>query len=324
MKKLIVNIPAYNEAKNIAKTVKSVPREIAGISEVLVQVVDDGSRDSTAEVAKEAGADIVVSHSTNRRLGAVFNTAVESAIDNGADLMVNIDADGQFDSRQIPEMVAPILSGEADITIGDRFNRGTAEGIPFLKSFLNRLAAKVVGAFLNVEIHDLTCGFRAHSREALLRLNQVTGFTYTQETIIDAIGKKLKLKWIPVRVRYFEDRQSRIVKSVWSFVNNSFKIIIKAIRDVRPMKFFGLPGLVLISLSGVFFAVFLYLYLPNLQITPYRNHLLVAIAFFLVGLQFLVFALLSDMTKTNRQMIEYLAYREKLRRWRKARRRKMS
>ncbi len=306
--KLIINIPAYNEADAIAQTTQNMPRKFEGISETLIQVIDDGSQDDTASIAKKAGADIVISHSTNRRLGATFNTAVESAINHQADIMVNIDADGQFDSAQIQEMIQPILDNEVDITIGDRFNKGTADGIPFLKNLLNRIAAKIVGSFLNVQIHDLTCGFRAHSKEALLRLNKVTGFTYTQETIIDAIGKKLKLKWIPVKVTYFENRKSRIVKSIWSFVNNSTKIIIKAIRDVRPMKFFGIPGLILIIASFVVFGIFLSLYLPELQITPYRNHLLVAIVLFLVGLQFVVFALMADMIKTNRQITEDLLY----------------
>jgi len=317
MKKLIINIPAYNEAKAIGKTIREIPREFQGIDEILIQIIDDGSKDGTAKVAREAGANIVISHETNRRLGAAFNTAVESAIDNQANIMVNIDADGQFDSGQIQEMIQPIIDGDADITIGDRFKKGSADGIPFLKNLLNRLAAKIVGTFLNTEIHDLTCGFRGHSKEALLRLNKVTGFTYTQETIIDAIGKKLKLTWIPVSVKYFDGRQSRIVKSIWSFVNNSTKIIIKAVRDVRPMKFFGVPGGMLILLSFTSFIIFLSLYLPELKITPYRNHLLVSIAFFLVGLQFIVFALLADMTKTNRQISEEIIYQERLKRWNK-------
>ena len=317
MKKLIINIPAYNEAKAIGKTIREMPREFEGIDKVLIQVIDDGSKDNTAKVAKEAGADIVISHETNRRLGITFNTAVESAISHQANIMVNIDADGQFDSGQIKDMIQPILAGEVDITIGDRFNKGSADGIPFAKNLLNRLAAKIVGKFLKVDIHDLTCGFRGHSKEALLKLNKVTGFTYTQETIIDAIGKKLKLKWIPVTVKYFENRQSRIVKNIWSFVNNSAKIIIKAIRDVRPMKFFGIPGVILLFLSFLSFGIFLFLYLPELKITPYRNHLLVAIAFFLVGLQFIVFALLADMIKANRQISEDIIYRMKLEKWEK-------
>ncbi len=307
--KLIINIPAYNEAKAIGQTIKNIPRVYDGIDSVLIQVIDDGSRDDTAKVAREAGAEIIVSHTTNRRLGAAFNTAVRSALQNDADIMVNIDADGQFDPRQISDMIAPILRGEADITIGDRFRGGSAQGIPFIKNFLNKLAAKLVSMFLNTDIHDLTCGFRGHNREALLRLNTVTGFTYTQETIIDAIGKNLKLQWIPVTVRYFEGRKSRVVKSVWKFVNNSAKIIIKAVRDVRPMKFFGIPGLFVIVMSIALFIFFLILYLPEFQITPYRNYLLASIVLFFVGMQFLVFALIADMIKTNRQLTEETMYR---------------
>lgn len=316
--KLIINIPAYNEGEVIGKTIKSIPREFDGIDEVLIQVIDDGSKDDTAKISREAGADIVVSHTTNRRLGIVFNTAVESALKNNADFMVNIDADGQFDVNEIKNVLAPVVNNEADMVIGDRFNKGKAHDIPFVKSFFNKLGAKLVGTFLSVKTYDLTCGFRAHNRETLLRLNQVSGFTYTQETIIDAIGKNLKLKWVPITVRYFEGRKSRIVKSVFSFVNNSAKIIIKAVRDVRPMKFFGIPGVILISFSAVFFVIFLSFYLQDLKISPYINYLLASITLFLVGLQFFVFALIADMIKSNRKLTEDQMYLMKKDRYEKS------
>ncbi len=307
--KLIINIPAYNEADVIGKTIRNIPRVYDGIDEVLIQVIDDGSHDQTTQVARDAGVDIVVVHKTNRKLGIAFNSAVRSALAHGADIMVNIDADGQFDAQEIKNVLAPILDGSADMVIGDRFATGTATGIPFIKKFLNTFAAHLVGTFLGVKIDDLTCGFRAHNRETLLRLNAVTGFTYTQETIIDAIGKHLKLQWVPVNVQYFDNRQSRIVKSVWKFVSNSAKIIIKAVRDVRPMKFFGIPGIVLMLLSFIVFSVFLHSYFLTLKITPYYNYLLMSIVLFFIGLQFLVFALIADMIKTNRQLTEETMYR---------------
>ncbi len=306
--KLIINIPAYNEAQAIGTTIKNLPRSLKGISDVLVQVIDDGSRDNTAEIARSAGADIVISHSTNRRLGAVFNTAVESALANGADIMINIDADGQFDTNEIPKLLTPILNGRADMVIGERFSAGNAHNIPIAKKVLNRIGAKIVGHFLNVDIHDLTCGFRAHNRETLLRLNPIVGFTYTQESIIDAIGKKLSLQWVPITVHYFPDRKSRVVRSIWHFVNNSARIIVKAVRDIRPMKFFGFPGLFLITISVAVFCYFLFLYFPHLQITPYRNYLLSAIVLFLIGLQFIVFALIADMIKASRKLTEDIMY----------------
>lgn len=315
--KLVVNIPAFNEEEKLADTIKSIPRQLDGIDEVFIQVVDDGSQDKTARIARESGADFIHSHRVNRGIGITFRTAVEKALRNGADIMVNIDADGQFDCADIQKLVRPILNGEADMVSADRFSEKTAQNIPWIKNFLNRIAAWVIGRFMNTKIHDLTCGFRAYSREGLLRLNLPGDFTYTQEVIIDLLGKNLKIKWIPVNVKYFSERKSRVVRSVYRYVNNSFKIILKAIRDVRPMKFFGIPGLFLILLSFVLFGVFLYFYIPELKITPYRNYLLFGIALFLVGLQFVVFALIADMIKSNRKLTEDLMYQTKKEKYKK-------
>lgn len=306
--KLIVNIPAYNEEKKIGETIGRIPRTFAGIREVLIQVVDDGSTDQTAQVARAAGADFVLSHTINRKLGVMFATASENALSQGADIMVNIDADGQFDPADIQKLIDPILKRQADMVVGNRFAEHKAENIPWAKDFLNRLGARMVGGFLNVKTEDLTCGFRAHNRETLLRLNTPTGFTYTQETIIDAIGKNLRLVWIPVKVTYFSDRQSKIVKSVYSFVNNSARIILKAVRDVRPMKFFGVPGLILIFISFLIFSIFLFFYFQDFKISPYRNYIFLSAITFLVGLQFTVFALMADMIRTNRRLTEDQTY----------------
>jgi glycosyltransferase involved in cell wall biosynthesis len=312
--KLVVNIPAFNEEKKIEETIRRVPRQFAGIDEVFVQVIDDGSGDRTAELAREAGADFVYSHNSNRGIGIAFRTSVGKALGNGADIMVNIDADGQFNPDDIGKLIQPILDNKADIVSATRFGSKEAKDMPKSKYYLNKIAAWIIGKFLNFKIDDLTCGFRAYSREALLRLNLPGNFTYTQETIIDAIGKNLKLMWIPVEVKYFEDRKSRVVKSIYTYVNNSARIILKAVRDVRPMKFFGIPSTILILISLGFFLYFFIMYLHDLKITPYRNYLLASITLLLVGLQFLVFALMADMIKSNRKLTEdqmYLLRKEK-------------
>lgn len=317
--KLIVNIPAYNEEAKIGETITRIRESFSAdfyskgegkiISQKLIQVVDDGSSDNTAKIAQEAGADFIVSYKPNRRLAYSFKRAVESSLENDADFMVNIDADGQFNPNDIPKLLLPILSGECDMVIANRFGEHEAENMPKIKYRLNRIAAKLIGFFLNYPIDDLTCGFRAHNRETLLRLNVTNvNFTYTQETIIDAIGKNLKLKWIPVKVQYFADRESRIVKSVWKFVSNSAKIILKAVRDVRPMKFFGFPGLALVIASFVVFAVFLFHYFQTFQITTYRNYLFLSAALLFIGSQLLIFALIADMIKTNRNLVEEQLY----------------
>jgi len=309
--RLIVNLPAFNEEEKIASTIKRVPRTIEGIDEVFVQVIDDGSKDNTFRVAKEAGAEFVYSNGVNRGIGKTFRHAVERALENGADIMVNIDADGQFDPEDIKKLIQPLLKYEADMVSADRFDHLAAKNIPFLKDLLNRLAAKVIGSFMNVNIKDLTCGFRAYNKETLLRLNLPGDFTYTQEVIIDALGKNLKIVWLPVMVTYFEGRKSRVVKTIWSYVNNSFRIIIRAIRDVRPMKFFGIPGLFLMTLGIVLFLVFLFFYFQDLKISPYRNYLWFASGFFFIGLQFFVFALIADMIRSSRRLTEDLMYQIK-------------
>jgi glycosyltransferase involved in cell wall biosynthesis len=324
--KLIVNIPAYNEEAKIGETIRRIKKSFEAdfyreglgkaVAEKLVQVVDDGSTDRTADAAREAGADLIVSYRPNRRLAYSFKRAVENALENGVDFMVNIDADGQFDPNDIPQLLAPVLEGDYDMVIANRFGGVKAKNIPFVKNFLNRFAASMVGYFLNVKTEDLTCGFRAHNRETLLRLNLANvNFTYTQETIIDAVGKNLKLKWVPVEVTYFADRESRIAKSIWKFVNNGFKIILKAVRDVRPMKFFGIPGLALISISLVGFGAFLVQYVwSDFKITPFLNYLFFSSVVFIIGVQLLIFAFIADMIKSNRLLVEeqmYLMKRER-------------
>lgn len=306
--KLIINLPAFNEEEKIGQTIKRIPRKFNGIDKVLIQVINDGSKDNTVSVSQQAGADIIVSHNTNRGIGVVFKTAVSNALENGADIMVNIDADGQFDPNDIQKLIDPIIDGEADMVIADRFGEHKAKNIPWIKDFLNRFAANIVGRFMQFNIKDLTCGFRAMNSETMLKLNLPGGFTYTQETIIDALGKNLKLKWLPVKVTYFADRKSRVVKSIYQFVNNSFKIIIKAIRDVRPMKFFGIPGLILIIISLSIFSFFLFFYFQDFKISPYRNYLLLSAVLFLIGLQAIIFALIADMIKTNRKLTEDQMY----------------
>lgn len=319
--KLIINIPAYNEEKKIGQTIQRIKQSFnqsfyqktgAIITEKLIQIIDDGSTDKTIAESQKAGADLIVSYKPNRRLAYSFKRAVENSLKNQADLMVNIDADGQFDPNDIPTLLTPILEGKYDMVIASRFGKHAAKNIPFLKDFLNRLGAKMVGFFLNHPIDDLTCGFRAHNRETLLRLNLTNvHFTYTQETIIDAIGKNLKLKWIPVKVSYFADRKSRIVKSITSFVINSFKIILQAVRDVRPLKFFGIPGLFFLLVAFIGFTFFLFHYLQNLKITPYLNYIFFSTIFLLLGIQLLIFALIADMIRSNRKITEEILYQQR-------------
>jgi len=316
--KLIINIPAYNEEEKIAETIKKIPRTFSGVDEVLIQVIDDGSIDKTVEKARAAGADLIVSYKPNRRLAYSFKRAIENSLENGADIMVNIDADGQFDPSEIVKLISPIINGQADMVIGNRFGETKAKNIPWIRKSLNKFAAGTIGFFLGYKTNDLTCGFRAHNRETMLRLNLVnTHFTYTQETIIDAVGKNLKLVWVPVTVTYFDNREAKITKSIWKFVGNSTKIILKAIRDVRPLKFFGWPGIFFIFLGIIGLIFFAFHYFQDLKITPYRNYIIFSSISIFLGIQLAIFALIADMIKSNRKLTEEQMYLFKVEKYKK-------
>lgn len=306
--RLIVNIPAYNEEKTIAAVIQKIPRRIKGFDEVKVQVVDDGSSDKTVEISREAGADFVVSHLRNMGVGAAFKTGVESSLENGADVMVNIDADGQFPAGDIPKFTDLVLSGKADMVVASRFGIKSARNMPWIKNFLNRFAASVIGKFLNHPTDDLTCGFRALSRETMLRLNLAHRFTYTQETIIDAISKNLVVKWIPVEVTYFDDRKAKVTKSIPKFIFQSFLIILRTVRDARPLVFFGVPGAIAATTSFSIGIAFLIYYFSHFKVSPFRTWLALAGVLLLVGIQLFVFALVADMIKTNRKLTEDQLY----------------
>lgn len=282
------------------------------ISEKLIQIVDDGSVDNSVVVAKEAGVDIVVSYKPNRRLAYSFKQAVESALRHKVDFFINIDADGQFEPNDIPKLLQPVIEGRLDMVVANRFAQYKAQGMPWVRSFVNQFAARAIGFFLGIQIKDLTCGFRALNREALLRLSLTNlEFTYTQETIIDAIGKRLRVDWVAVQVTYFSDREPKITKSIFKFISSGFKIILKAIRDVSPLKFFGIPSILFLIIGFFGFGVFFYHYLAEFKITPFLNWVVFSSLSLMIGIQFLVFALIADMVKTNRQVTDEVLYRQK-------------
>jgi glycosyltransferase involved in cell wall biosynthesis len=193
MGKLVVMIPAYNEEKTIGSVIREIPRKVDGFDKVEVLVVNDGSTDNTVEEAKKAGADYIVSHKTNLGLANAFKTGLEIALKLGGDVIVNIDADGQYNADEIPELVKPILDGKADIAIGDR-QIDRLDHMPKAKKVGNKIATWVTRRLSGLPIRDAQSGFRAFSREAALRMNLLGDYTYVQETIIQAANKKLRIE----------------------------------------------------------------------------------------------------------------------------------
>ena len=317
--KLIILIPALNEAASIEGVVQSMPKQIEGVDQIEILVVDDGSKDDTAELARSAGA-TVISHPFNQGVGKAFNTGLAAALEMGADVMVNIDADGQFSPDDIPFLIAPIVEGNADFVSGDRFR--SADGklvrpdyMSKIKFWGNQRMADLVGFITGNRYDDVSCGFRAYSKEALMRLNLTGKFTYTQESFLDLANKGMGIRTIPVDVTYFPDRKSRVAGSILKYMFQTAKIIFRAYRDYNPLKFFGLLGLIplIISLiTGVFVMIN---YFTTGAFSPYIFVAFAAVYLFTLGILLWVVGILADMFVRIRLNQEQLLYAEKKRRY---------
>lgn len=316
---LVILIPALNEAEMISQVIQSMPKQIEGIDQIRVLVVDDGSRDATADVARAAGA-IVVSHPYNQGVGKAFNTGLAAALEMCADIMVNIDADGQFAPTDIPLLIKPIIEGKADFVSGDRFR--TADGklvrpdfMSKIKFWGNQRMGDLVGFIAGKRYDDVSCGFRAYSKEALMQLNLTGKFTYTQESFLDLANKGLVIKTIPVDVKYYPERKSRVAGSISKYMFQTAKIIFRAYRDYNPLKFFGYLGLVpfLASLAlGIFVIIH---YLTTGAFSPYIFVAFAAVYLFTLGILLWVVGVLADMFVRIRLNQEQLLYAEKKRRY---------
>jgi len=285
---------------------------MSGISAVSVVVIDDGSDDCTAELARKAGA-TVLSHPENMGVGAAFNTGVDFAIEAGADIVVNMDGDGQFDPSDIPALIAPIVAGQADFVTASRFKDKTlTPRMPTLKKWGNRRIAGLVSFLIRRRVYDVSCGFRAYSQEALLRLNLMGKFTYTQETFLDLAFKGLKIVEIPLAIRgEREFGTSRVAGNLFNYASRSAKIIIRTFRDYKPMEFFGGIALVLFTWSILLGGFFIGYYWRTGHFSPHLWAGFTSGFLFLFGILFFVTGLLADMFDRIRIGIEKLLYIEK-------------
>lgn len=305
--KLLIYMPALNEEDSLGGVIKDLPKKIDGIDEIKVLVVDDGSKDRTAEIAKKNGAD-VISHGTNKGVGSAFHSAVEYALDNKIDILVSIDSDRQFNSQQIPDIIQPLLKNEADMVIGNRFHRCMPENMPRTKYWGNQQMSKLISLISGKKFRDVSCGFRAYNREALLKLNLFGAFTYTQETILDMVFKDMRITEFPVDIKYFKERKSRVANSILSYMYRTLKIIVRTVRDYKPMIFFGGMGGVLL-LIGLGFEIFLFVhYFSEGMFSPYKSVGFIGLGFLIFGLLLFIVGLLADMfnrVRVNQEKILY-------------------
>ena len=311
--KLIIYMPALNEEEGISDVIKSLPKKIEGIDEIKVLVVDDGSTDDTAKKAKQSDAD-VVSHNVNKGVGSAFQSAVQYALENEADILVSIDADRQFNSEQIPEIIQPILKDKADMVTGNRFEDGMPKDMPKSKYWGNTQMSRLISIISGQKFRDVSCGFRAYNREALLRLNLFGAFTYTQETILDMVFKGLRIVEFPVDVIYFKDRKSRVAGSIVKYAFRTLNIILSTLRDYKPMLFFGGMGGICLAV-GLILEIFLGVYfLITGDFSPYKFVGFTGFGFLIFGLLLIIVGLLADMfnrVRVNQERILYELKRER-------------
>ncbi|MBO8183471.1 MAG: glycosyltransferase family 2 protein [Archaeoglobus sp.] len=300
-------IPAYNEENTIGDVIREIPREVEGFDDVKVLVVNDGSTDNTVEVAKRAGADYIVSHKKNLGLGNAFKTGLENALRLGADVIVNIDADGQYNALEIPKLVKPILDEKADIAIGDR-QIDSLDHMPTGKKIGNKIATWVTGKLAGIPLKDAQSGFRAFSREAALRMNLLGDYTYVQETIIQAVNKNLRIEWVPIEFRKREG-DSRLIPSLWSYAKRAGLTIIRNYRDYHPLKVFLSIGLGFLIVGLLFAIRVLIHYFRTGMVTPYLPSAVLSVVLLVVGTLTIIFGLLADMMKMQRLLQEEILYR---------------
>lgn len=311
--RLIVVIPALNEEATIERVVRAVPRSMPGVGEVDVLVIDDGSTDCTAELARAAGAE-VIHHSTPRGVGSAFQTALHEAIDHGADLIVNIDADGQFDPADIPRLVAPVASGEADFATASRFmDPALIPEMPWIKRWGNRQMSRLISSMTKQRFHDVSCGMRCYNRRAALSLNLLGRFTYTQEVFLNLAYKHMRIIEVPIRVRGVREfGRSRVAGNIFKYASKTSRIIFRCYRDYYPMRFFGALGVVLLACSAAFGGFLFWHYLSKGVLSPHKWAGFVSGAFALLSIFVFFAGMIGDMLNRHRIYLEELLYRQRL------------
>jgi glycosyltransferase involved in cell wall biosynthesis len=262
---LVVQIPCHNEEASIGDVIAEIPRAIEGIDEVMVLVVDDGSSDRTGAVAMRAGADYVARHTRNRGLAAAFLTGLDAGLRLGADIVVNTDGDNQYAGADIPRLVEPIVARRADVVIGDRGASSLSHFSP-QKRFLQGIGSWVVQRLSGASVPDAPSGFRAMSREAALRLNVVTGYSYTLETLIQAGSQRFAVDSVPITARP-TTRRSRLSRGTFDYVLRSMVTIVRAYAMYQPVRVFVAMSIVLVLLGAVGAARFLWYYAEPVRVT---------------------------------------------------------
>ena len=303
--KLIIQIPCFNEAETLEVTLNDLPKHIDGIDEIEYLIIDDGSHDNTAEVAKKLGVHYVVRFRRNKGLAKGFMAGLDACLKNGADIIVNTDADNQYCGADIETLVRPILDKKAHIVIGERPIDDTEHFTP-LKKKLQHFGSWVVRKASKTTIPDAPSGFRAYSREAAMRINVINDYTYTLETIVQSGREKMAVMSVPIRTNP-ELRESRLFHSMWGYIKKSMLTIVRTYLMYRPLYFFFMLGSIL-ALVGVGFFVRYFVFFCSGEGGGHLQSLILASTLLIVGFQTIVVGLLGDVISANRKILQDVQY----------------
>jgi len=306
--KLIIQIPCYNEEDTLSVTYRDLPKVIDNVDEIETLIINDGSTDNTVQVARQIGIDHIVSFNRNKGLARVFNAGIDRCLELGADIIVNTDADNQYCGQDITKLVKPIVEGTADVVVGDR-QTDTISHFSWTKKKLQKTGSFVIRRLSNTEVTDTVSGFRAFSRDAAARVNTLTEFSYTVESLIQLGNEKLKVIAVPVRTNG-ELRKSRLFKSIPSFVSHQLATILRVYATYRALKVFTIIGLIVI-LPGLFgFGRFLYFYF-TVGGEGHIQSLIFSTVLINVGFLVFMFGIIADLISSNRKLIERTLYKIK-------------
>ena len=303
--KLIIQIPCYNEAETLEIALNDLPKKIDGIDEIEILIINDGSTDNTVEVAKNWGVNYVVNFKKNKGLAKGFMAGLDACLRNGADIIVNTDADDQYVGEDIAKLIRPILDGKADIVIGERPIDDTAHFSP-LKKKLQHLGSWTVRVASHSDIPDAPSGFRAYSREAAMRLNVTNEYTYTLETIIQAGRNRMAMESVPIRTNP-ELRKSRLFSSMFGYVKRSMITIMRSFMMYKPMAFFLTIGGIVFLLGLILGIRFLVFFLTGSG-SGHIQSLILASVLLMIGFQTAIIGLQADLIAANRKLLEDIQY----------------
>jgi glycosyltransferase involved in cell wall biosynthesis len=299
--KVIIQIPCYNEEATLAETLASLPRALPGVDVIETLVIDDGSRDDTAGVARKAGVDYLLRFPTNQGLAKAFSAGIDAALKLGADVIVNTDADNQYSGEDVGRLIAPILDGQADMVVGDRAPHRVRH-FGLWKRFLQRAGSWTVRVLSGTSVPDATSGFRAFSARAALKLNVLSDFTYTLETIIQAGKKQIPIAHVRVNAKEVE-RPSRLFSSLSHYVRRSIATIVRTFALYEPLKFFGGIGVVLVA-AGLLIGLRFVVYYVLEGGAGHIQSLILSAILIIVGFQTLQIALVADLIGSSRRLVE--------------------